>query len=110
MHVTRGAIKASDDAILRDPASKAGTMPIRLPESTEHTRNFVDAVKAGKRAVCDIETSVRSDMLCQLAAIALKARRKLVWDPAAEDFGSDEAANALLKHRPFRGDWILPVV
>lgn len=110
VHVTRGAIRASNEAILRDPSNKVGTMPVRLPESMDHTRNFVDAVKAGKRAVCDIETSVRSDMLCQLAAIALKARRKLIWDPVAESFGDDEAANAMLQHRSFRGDWKLPVV
>ena len=76
----------------------------------EHTRNFVDAVKSGSRAICDIETSVRSDMLCQLASIALKAGRKLSWDPQAESFGSDAAANSLLNHRPFRGEWKLPGV
>ena len=30
VHVLRGNIKASDDAILRDPANKEGTMPIKL--------------------------------------------------------------------------------
>lgn len=110
VHVTRGAIKAGDEALLRDPANKAGTMPVKLPVSIEHTRNFVDAVKAGTRAICDIETSVRSDMLPQLACIALKAKRKLAWDPAVETFGADEAANALLNQRPFRGEWKLQEV
>ena len=72
-------------------------MPIQLPESLEHTRNFVDAVKAGARSVCDIETAMRSDMLCQLASMALKAGRKLEWDPVAETFGGDAEANALLE-------------
>jgi predicted dehydrogenase len=110
VHVTRGAIKAGSDSLLRDPANKDGAMPIKLPVSLDHTRNFVDAVKSGTRAICDIETSVRSDMLCQLASIALKAERKLAWDPRAESFASDEAANALLNQRPFRGDWKLPEV
>jgi hypothetical protein len=76
----------------------------------EHTRNFVDAVKAGARSICDIETAVRSDMLCQLASMALKARRTLAWDPEAETFGGDAAANALLEARPFRGEWKLPEI
>ncbi len=110
VHVTRGVIKAGSDALLRDPANKDGSMPVKLPVSIEHTRNFVDAVKSGKRAICDIETSVRSDMLCQLASAALKAGRKLEWDPETESFGNDAAANSLLDHRPFRGDWKLPEV
>jgi hypothetical protein len=60
----------ADNAILRDPANKEGTMPIKLPASLEHTRNFIDSIKAGTQAICDIETAVRSDTLCQLAAIA----------------------------------------
>ncbi len=110
LHVRRGYIAASDPNLLRDPANKDGTMPIKLPVSVEHTRNFVDAVKSGSRAICDIETSVRSDMLSQLASIALKEGRKLAWDPVAESFGSDEAANALLNQLPFRGEWKLPEV
>jgi hypothetical protein len=85
-----------------------GTMPVKLPESKSHTANFINAIKTKTRAICDIETSVRSDMLPQLTAICLNAKRKLTWDPTAESFGSDAAANALLAHRPFRGDWKLP--
>jgi predicted dehydrogenase len=107
VHVKRGLITASDEAILRDPQNKAGAMPITLPVSLEHTRNFIDAVKSNTRAICNIETAVRSDTLPQLAAIALKARRKLAWDPEAESFRDDGAANALLAKRPFRGEWTL---
>jgi predicted dehydrogenase len=110
VHVKRGMIEASDEALLRDPANKVGTMPIQLPESLEHTRNFVGAVKGGGKAICDIETAVRSDMLCQLASLALKAGRKLAWDPGAETFGGDAEANALLEARPFRGEWKLPEI
>ncbi|MDZ4288762.1 MAG: Gfo/Idh/MocA family oxidoreductase [Prosthecobacter sp.] len=105
VHVLRGGIKASDEAILRDPQNKVGTMPVKLPVSLEHTRNFVDAIKNRTRAICDIESSVRSDMLPQLAAITLKAKRKLAWNPETETFGDDAAANALLAKRPFRGEW-----
>lgn len=110
VHVVREKIWASDDSILRDPQNAQGTMPIKLPVSKSHTGNFIDAIKSGSRAICDIETSVRSDMLPQLTAMALKARRKLTWDPVAENFGSDADANELLNHRPFRGDWKLPEI
>jgi len=50
---------------------------------------------------------VRSDTLCQLALIAVKQRRKLTWDPKAERFANDDAANAMLQARPFRSNWRL---
>jgi predicted dehydrogenase len=111
VHVRRGDIKASDEAILRDPASKAGVMPIKLPISLEHTANFIEAVRAsGAKTVCDVETAVRSDTLCQLAAIAVKTKRALKWDPAAETIQDDAEATKLLEARPFRGDWKLPAL
>ncbi len=82
----------------------------KLPVSDDHARNFLDAIKSRKRAICDIDTAVRSDTLCQLALIAVKLGRKLNWNPRTERFRGDDAANAMLKHRAFRGDWKLPVV
>jgi predicted dehydrogenase len=102
VHVDRQTITAHDEAFLRDPQNKCGQMPIKLPISLSHTRNFVDAIKQGKRALCDIETAVRSDALCQLSLIAVKLGRKLKWDPQAEQFIGDDAANAMLQPRPFR--------
>jgi len=103
-HVTRGALNVHDPAVLRDPQNKCGTMPIKLPVSNDHTRNFVDAIRNGTRAICDIDTAVRSDILCQIALIAVKQGRKLAWDPKAERFVNDGAANAMLQPRAFRGD------
>lgn len=111
VHVLRGPITAPDNnQLLRDPLNKAGTMPIKLPVSNHHMRNFVDAIKNKTRAICDIGPAVRGDTLCQLALIAVKLGRKLQWDPKAECFVNDDAANAILKHRPFRGEWKLPEV
>jgi hypothetical protein len=85
-------------------------MGIKLPVSRSHSRNFLDAVRKGDRAICDIETAVRSDALCQIAHIAVKLGRKLRWDPKAEQFVDDHKANRLLAPRPFRGPWMLPEV
>lgn len=106
-HVTRGALDLHDPAVLRDPQNKCGTMPVKLPVSRDHARNFIDAIRGHTRAICDIDTAVRSDTLCQTALIAVKRGRRLEWDPQAERFVGDDEANAMLRHRPFRGDWKL---
>jgi predicted dehydrogenase len=108
VHVDRGRITAGDDTLLKDPQNACGAMPVRLPVSAEHTRNFVDAVKGKVPALCGIEVAVRSDTLCQLALASVKAGRRLAWDPAAERITGDDAAAALLRARPFRGAWQLP--
>jgi predicted dehydrogenase len=107
VHVDRSTITAHDEQFLRDPQNKYDTMPIKLPVSVDHVRNFIDAVKGGKRAICDIETAVRSDTLCQIGLIAVQQGRKLRWDSLAERFIDDAAANAMLQPRPFRGPWRL---
>jgi predicted dehydrogenase len=108
VHVNRGAIRAHDDKLLRDPQNKAGQMSVKLPVSRDHSRNFLDAVRTGRRAICDIETAVRSDTLCQIALIAVKLGGKLRWDPKAEQFLDNPQANRLLAPRSLRGPWTLP--
>ncbi len=110
LHVKRGSIQASDDSILRDPQNKVGTMPIKLSVSLEHTRNFIDSIKGTAKTICDIETAVRSDTLPQLASACLQVQRPLTWNPETETFNDDTAANALMNHRPMRGDWKLPSI
>jgi predicted dehydrogenase len=112
VHVRRGAIFTAEnkDSLLRDPQNQSGTMPVKLPVSRDHSRDFVDAVKSGARTICDIETAVRADTLCQLALIAVKQGRPLQWDPTTERFANDAAANAMLQPRAFRGDWKLQEV
>lgn len=110
LFVDRGRIFPSDEKILRDPQNAVGTMPIKLTVSDNHIRNFLDAVKTGGRTICDVETAMRSDTLCLLALAAVTLGRELHWDPKAERFINDEAADAMMKARPFRGDWKLPTI
>ncbi len=110
VHVDRGAITASDETLLRDPQSKVGAMALKLPVSTQHTRDFLDAIRRRGRAICDVEAALRGDTLCQLGLIAIKTGRALRWDPAAEQIVGDDGAAALLAPRPFRGEWRLPTV
>ncbi len=110
VHVKRGDITSSAPALLDDPKSKCGTMPVKLAASSHHIRNLVDGIQNRTRTVCDVQTAFRSDTLCQLALIAVKSGRKLQWDPQGEHFTNDEAANAMLEPRAFRGDWKLPQI
>jgi predicted dehydrogenase len=109
-HVRRGSLTASDEAMLRDPKNACGAMPVKLTASRDHAGGMLDAIRNRTQPVCDIETAMRSDTLCQLAYLAVKAGRKLQWDPGAERFVNDDAANAMLQPRPFRGEWKLPEV
>lgn len=108
VHVNRERIVASSDGLLQDPQNRVGTMAVKLPVSDHHHRNFIEAIRSQGRPICDIETAVRSDTLCLLALIAVKAGRKLTWDPQTERFVNDNDANAMLQPRPCRGDWKLP--
>ena len=105
VHVARGSIRAHDEKLLRDPANKCGQMPIALPVSREHTHNFVDAIKTGTRAICDIGPAVRSDTLCQLALIAVQEGRELHWNPQDEQFAANDSANQRLRPRTMRAPW-----
>ncbi len=107
--VTRGTLDAEEE-MLKDPSNQVGSMPIKLPRSSNHARNFVDAIRFGQRSICDIETSFRSDTLCQLASIAVRTGRKLRWNQKSECFFNDKGADDLLKPRTFRGNWKLPNV
>lgn len=107
-HVTRNGLTVQDPERLKDPANKVGAMPVKLAVSKNHTRDFLDAIRNRTRAICDVGPAVRGDTLCQLALIAVKQGRALAWDPRAEQFIGDEAANAMLQPRPCRGDWRLP--
>lgn len=108
VHVRRDSISANDDGLLRDPANKAGTMPIALPVSADHQHDLIDAIREDRPTVAGIESAVRSDTLCQLGLIAVHASRKITWDPASEAIVGDPESAARLAPRPARGPWQLP--
>lgn len=89
---------------LRKPLQEGG---IRLYESKDHFRNFIDAIQDGVKTAAPIEYAHRSITIAHLANIALRLGRKsLRWDPAAERVIGDEEADAM-RSRPMRGPWQL---
>jgi predicted dehydrogenase len=74
--------------------------------TVHHIRNFLDCVKTRKRTRCDMETGHRSTSFALLANIALATKSRLEWDPKAERFIGNPAANDLL-HYEYRRPWTL---
>ncbi|MBI5385027.1 MAG: Gfo/Idh/MocA family oxidoreductase [Verrucomicrobia bacterium] len=89
--VNRGDFNASNDAIISTPLPENA---IRLPVSSDHMGNLFDCVRSRKNPVAHVEVGHRSASICHLAAIALRLRRKLKWDPNAEQFVGDGAKEA----------------
>lgn len=81
-----------------------GPDSIRLYDSPNHYRNFVDCVISRKEPVEPVEVGHRVTALCHLGNIAMKLDRRLKWDPKAERFVGDDEANAMLS-RPHRAPW-----
>ena len=99
--VTREEITASDPAILKP---ESGEGEIRLHESGNHMKNFLECMRTRKEPVAPVEVGHRSNTICILAHIAMKLGRKLRWDPGAERFLDDDEANSRLDY-PHRDPW-----
>ncbi len=96
--VTRGIIKASDQALLKERLPDSAP---RVYASNDHIGNFIDCVRSRKAPICPASVGHRSASLCHLGVTAIRLGRKLNWDPAAERFVGDAEANTYLS-RPMR--------
>jgi hypothetical protein len=96
-------LQASNPKILE---SVIGPGEIHLYKSPEQHRNWLDSIKSREATVTSAEVGHRSCSACLLHWIAMKTGRRLKWDPKAERFIGDEAANALLS-RPQRAKYAI---
>ena len=69
---------------------------LALWQARHHLQNWLDCVRTREKPVADVEIGHRSVTVCHLANIARAVGRPLRWDPAAETFVGDTAADALL--------------
>lgn len=99
--VQRGAIKASDPEILKWKPGQGG---VKLEQSGNHMKNFLEAVRARRDPIAPVEVGHRSNAICIMTHIAMKLGRKLAWDPKAETFTGDDEANRRLDY-PHRAPW-----
>ena len=75
----------------------------KLDAIINHMGNFFDCVQSRKTPVSDIESQHRSVSTCHLGNIAMRVGRTLKWDPKAERFAADAAANQWLKREQRSG-------
>lgn len=94
-------LTASSNALLK---TKLKDSDIHLPKRMDK-EDFINGILTGEPVMCDAEIGHRTCSLGQIAHIAIQRGHKLQWDPKAERFTNDDAANALLE-RPIRGDWM----
>jgi predicted dehydrogenase len=89
------ALDASNPDILKTPL---GASDIHLHESPQgdHHLDWLTSIQTRKPAATTPEQAHRSTSVCIVAWIAMKLGRKLRWDPQAEKFIGDDAANAML--------------
>jgi hypothetical protein len=102
--VNRATLRAEPESLLKE---QIGPDERRLPVSTNHFENFLDAVRTRQRPVAPIDTAVRSDTVCHLSYIAVELGTKLKWDSVRERFVDNARANRLLLPRPMRSPWHL---
>ncbi len=119
--VSRGneSVTASDPvAKLKDSQALAASDPkiitsviepneIHLYESKDHHGNWLDCVKSRQEPIAPVEVAHRACSTCLIHHIAMRAKRKLYWDPQKERFKNDDEANALLS-RPQRPPYVTP--
>ena len=108
LFVTRTApdvapLSASDPALLTSVIGPAETQLFKAPEMH---RNWLDVIHKGGPIAASMEVGHRSCSTCILHWIAMRTGRRLKWDPAAERFIGDDAANAMLS-RPQRAKYAI---
>ncbi len=98
---TGGRIEGGPDGMFEEMKLKTRQVNIG---GNDHHANWFDCVRTRRRPNCDEEIGHRSASLGHLTIIAYTLQRSLKWDPAAETFVGDEAANRLLL-RSMRAPW-----
>jgi hypothetical protein len=87
-----------------EPKSAKGSVWADAP----HARNFLDCVKSRARCNADVLTGHISTSATLIANIALKTESMLKWDPRAEKFTNNAAANRWL-HYQYREPYKLAI-
>jgi hypothetical protein len=103
LDVRRSSFAAEPKSLLADKLSRRDISP---RQTSKHCQQFIDSVKSRKPPVSTLADAVRSDIISHLCDIAVRAKRKITWDPkTATIVGDDEAAKRM--HRDMRAPWTL---
>jgi predicted dehydrogenase len=83
-----------------------GGTDVRLYVSPGHHQDFFNCMRSRRHPICDVEICHRATSISHLGNIAFRLGRPLEFDPVAERFLHDDAANRMLA-KPMRAPWQL---
>jgi predicted dehydrogenase len=104
VHVDRHHVASEPASLVKEDSD---AYAVKLPRSTYHAQDFLEAIRSRRPAIANIEDAFQSDVLCHLSNIATRTGRRLTWDPRTERFVGDDAASQLLACRKMREPWTL---
>lgn len=99
--VERGKLETTP-ANLKDLVIPDG--PRNVYKSTDHYKDWLQAIRTRSGTVCDVETGHSSASICNLANIAYELKRPLKWDPKSQKFKGDREAEKMCG-REMRKEW-----
>ena len=99
--VDRSGFDASNRDWLQGDSLPDDLRKVKLYESKEHRRNFLDCVRSRKPTIAPAETGHHSTIPGHLGLIAMIVGRKLHWDPVKEQILNDSGASELM-NRAYR--------
>ena len=76
------------------------------PTGQSHHQNFIEAIKSGKPANSDFSYAAPFNEVVLLGNIAMRAGKRIEWDPATMKFPNAPEADQFLQ-QPFREGWTL---
>jgi myo-inositol 2-dehydrogenase/D-chiro-inositol 1-dehydrogenase len=104
---TLKALDASDPKILE---STIGPDEIQIERSQEQHQNWLESIRSRKPPIAPVEIAHRACSTCLLSQIAMQLPRRLFWNPNAERFIDDDAANRMVSRPqrfPYGTDYII---
>jgi hypothetical protein len=104
--VDRGGFDASNQDWKRGRNLPDELRKVKLYESSDHYRNFLDSVKSRKPTIAPAETAHHSAIPGHLGLISMLTSKKLRWDVKTEKILDDAEASKLLT-REYRTPWHL---
>lgn len=103
--IWRGVVDAHPKSLLQIRIGAHDRVRLARPGG-EAIPDFIECVRNHQRTCAPVEVAHRTTTLCNLGAISMLLRRKVVWDPVKEEFVNDAEANRL-RSRAMREPWTL---
>lgn len=99
--VNRGFLQTWPDTLAKQ---KLGPNEIHLYECTNHYTDWLDAIRARKKPICDVAIGYSTVTVCLMGNIAYELGRPLKYDQTTQEFIGDPEANRLMG-RVLRSPW-----